>query len=192
MEAFRKILRTPSAFAIIVVAIVSLLGVIIKSKSDENIARMPISATATAEAKLTAIAQVFAITPASNIPTLITPSVTQGSVVLPSETPSSYTDPIQFMRDYFSLINERKYQEAWSKLSDKFKKNATYNEYTAYWNTVEKVEITSIEIRAQNNSEAIIYAEIIYHHKEGEPTTGHTLYKLVKDSAKYSWLIDPN
>lgn len=50
MEAFKKILRTPSAFAIFLAAVVSLIGVIIKSETDKAIARLPIDATSTAEA----------------------------------------------------------------------------------------------------------------------------------------------
>lgn len=56
MEAIKKILRTPSAFALLLVAIVTLIGVIIKSNTDKAIARMPIDATSTAEARLTEIA----------------------------------------------------------------------------------------------------------------------------------------
>ncbi len=55
MESIKKILRTPSAFVLFLVAIVSLIGVIIKSESDKAIARIPIDATSTAEARLTEI-----------------------------------------------------------------------------------------------------------------------------------------
>ena len=56
MEYFKKLLRTPSALVILLAGILALIGVIIQSKSDEKIARLPIDATLTAEAKLTAIA----------------------------------------------------------------------------------------------------------------------------------------
>ena len=61
MVAWRKILRTPSAFVLFLVAIVSLIGVIIKSETDKAIARMPIDATSTAEAALTAVS--LSVTP---------------------------------------------------------------------------------------------------------------------------------
>lgn len=58
MEPIKKILRTPTALVIvlaaIITAILTFLGVIIKNKSDEKIANIPIEATLTAEAKLTA------------------------------------------------------------------------------------------------------------------------------------------
>lgn len=56
MEYIKKILRTPSAFVLLLIAIVSLIGIIIQSKTNENIARLPIDATSTAEAKLTMVA----------------------------------------------------------------------------------------------------------------------------------------
>lgn len=56
MEAIKKILRTPSALVLFLVAVISLMGVIVKSRSDEAIARIPIDATSTAEARLTELA----------------------------------------------------------------------------------------------------------------------------------------
>jgi hypothetical protein len=56
MEPIKKILRTPSAFVLLLVAIVSLIGVILKGQTDQAIARLPIDATSTAEARLTEIA----------------------------------------------------------------------------------------------------------------------------------------
>lgn len=53
MESIKKIFRTPTAFVLLLVAIFSLIGVIIQNKSAETIARIPIDATLTAEAKLT-------------------------------------------------------------------------------------------------------------------------------------------
>ena len=62
MEAIKKIFRTPSAFVLFLVAIVSLIGVIIKSETDKAVARMPIEATSTAEAKLTQMAIIASTT----------------------------------------------------------------------------------------------------------------------------------
>lgn len=62
MEPIKKILRTPSAFVLLLVAIVSLIGIIIKSETDKAIARIPIDATLNAEATLTAL---------SNLPSII-------------------------------------------------------------------------------------------------------------------------
>jgi hypothetical protein len=51
MESIKKLLRTPSALALIIVAIISLVGVVIQSNSSKAAARLPIDAASTAEAK---------------------------------------------------------------------------------------------------------------------------------------------
>lgn len=56
MEYIKKILRTPSALVILLAGILALIGVIFQSKSNERIAKIPIEATSTAEAKLTEFA----------------------------------------------------------------------------------------------------------------------------------------
>jgi hypothetical protein len=56
MESIKKILRTPSAFVLVIVAMISLIGIIIQNKTEREIALIPFNATATGEAKLTQIA----------------------------------------------------------------------------------------------------------------------------------------
>lgn len=53
MEPIKKILRTPSAFALIVVAIIGLIGVIVQSNTSTNVVKLTIGVSLTAEAKLT-------------------------------------------------------------------------------------------------------------------------------------------
>lgn len=105
---------------------------------------------------------------------------------------SQPVSPEQFIRDYFSTINNHQYELAWSMLSKKFQANHTYSEYTSWWNTVEKVKVVLIDIKSQNNSEVYIYVEAYYYYKSGDKTTGHTTYKLVKNETGDSWLFDPN
>ena len=52
MESIKKILRTPSAFVLVIVALISLIGIIIQTNSSRNIALLPfnIASTQTAEA----------------------------------------------------------------------------------------------------------------------------------------------
>ncbi len=129
----------------------------------------------------------------------LTATVQVTTIPLPTNTPENYIDPTAFITNYFSLINERRYEEAWSKLSTKFKENFSkrtdgggYDEYVDYWNTVAKVEIAFIEIQSQSNSNALVYAEILFNYKAGNTETGHITYKLVKDSTGKAWLFDPN
>ncbi|NOH04205.1 MAG: hypothetical protein HND47_20640 [Chloroflexi bacterium] len=68
MEAIKKILRTPSAFVLFLVAVVSLIGIIIQSNTDKEIARMPIDATSTAEARLTEAVNISSLTQLAILP----------------------------------------------------------------------------------------------------------------------------
>lgn len=81
MESIKKILRTPSAFVVFLAAIVSLIGIIIRSEYDKAIARIPIDATSTAEARLTEIANF------SNM-TLVAISLSTTSIPAPTNTES--------------------------------------------------------------------------------------------------------
>jgi hypothetical protein len=175
------------ANALIIAAGIGLIGATIGGyfvlQASLKTKQLEIDSTQTAEARLTEFAPTFTLISGNNSPT---------------STPVAYADPKQFVRDYLDLLINRRYQEAWSELSPRFKDNyATngsggYEKYVTFWDTVDKVEITLIEIRSQSDYEVYVYTEISYYYKGGYKTTGHTTYKLVKDSSKSSWLFDPN
>ena len=175
------------ALGIIIAAIISYFGSIAQT-------RMPIEATETAEARLTAAAQLYGLTPSGGS-TDFAPVTETSRVPQITETPSNYADPKVFIQNYFALLNQRKYEDAWSKLSDQFKANSGsggYEDYVAFWKTVDEIEIIKMEITSQSNTQVLVYVEINYRYTTGYTTTGHTTYKLVKDSSNASWLFDPN
>jgi Tol biopolymer transport system component len=95
MEFFKKILRTPSALVVLLAAILALVGVIYKSSVDQKIAKLPIYATQTAEAKLTSIA--LSLTPATLTQTFLllptyTSSVTATEIPAPTQTSTLLED----------------------------------------------------------------------------------------------------
>jgi serine/threonine protein kinase, bacterial len=116
-----------------------------------------------------------------NIQSLDTPIVTSEAVL-----------PEEFIRGYFSAINDRNYELAWTMLSTNFQATQTYAEYTSWWNTVDQVEIISLNIRSQDVYGVFIYVEANYIYKSGVVATGHTEYKLVQNETNHSWLFDPN
>lgn len=126
-----------------------------------------------------------------------TVSVEQMSQVLPQTTLISPTptnsalneiSPETFITNYFDTVNSRNYEASYSMLSDGIHGARTYNEYTSFWDTVDKVEILSITIKSQSTSEVIVYVETHYYYKNGAITTGHTTYRLIKNGA--SWILD--
>ncbi len=102
------------------------------------------------------------------------------------------------MRDYFTLVNNKQYQEAWTKLSADFQNQSDYNGqkgydgYVAFWSTVNKVDIVQVQVTSLSDTEALVYTEINFHYKGGTTATGHTTYKLIRDPYSNSWLIDPS
>jgi serine/threonine protein kinase, bacterial len=116
------------------------------------------------------------------------PSTTQSITKTPDT--ADKISPEMFVRNYFDAINSRNYEASWSMLSSQFQANYTYNEYTSFWDTVDKVEILLITIKSQNASQVLIYVESHYYYKADYTTTAHTTYKLVKNGN--SWLFDPN
>ena len=101
-------MRTPSAFVLLLVAIVSLIGVIIKSETDKAIARLPIESTLTAEARLTefvlssnmtqsAIAPSATLTPVSISTETLTP--------IPTATISDNTSNVLLQDDFIDNRN---------------------------------------------------------------------------------------
>jgi len=108
------------------------------------------------------------------------------------------SDPEQFMRDYFEIINNREYELSWSRLSENFHDNiykrGGYQEaYIDWWNTVEKIEILDATIKSQNETEAEVFIIGRYYYKSGTITTSKGItYRLIKDPTMNTWLIDPN
>ena len=116
----------------------------------------------------------------------------QNTLVSSTSTPTNFApselSPEAFITNYFDTVNSRNYEASYSMLSDGIHAALTYNDYTSFWDTVDKVEILSITIKSQSSSEVIVYVETHYFYKSGTITTGHTTYRLIKDGA--SWILD--
>lgn len=97
--------------------------------------------------------------------------------------------PDQFIRAYYSAINDQKYEQAWEMLSDEFKVRHSFNEYVDWWDTIEKVDIFDVDIVEQNHDTAVINVIMSYLPKDGDKLEGTNTFKLISDG-KGSWLID--
>ncbi len=84
MESVKKIIRTPSAFALIIVALFALIGVIIQSNTSKEIAKIPFSATQTAEASKILIAD----TPTATVTSMPTFTPEPTLTITASNTPT--------------------------------------------------------------------------------------------------------
>jgi hypothetical protein len=98
--------------------------------------------------------------------------------------------PEQAIEEYYQLINQQKYPEAWTLLSLNFKeKPGSYDSYIKWWQKVDKITIIYVKLIAKNNSEAIVNAELKYLMKDGREINDPSEIKLILNS-EGKWLIN--
>lgn len=108
-----------------------------------------------------------------------------------------FPNPEQFVRDYYTEINRREYETAWSMLSETFQQsccslagNDPFQVYVNWWDTIEKVEVVSAYLQAWDANPAEVYATLRYTTNKGEIAEVFNNFKLIADPEKSSLLID--
>lgn len=105
---------------------------------------------------------------------------------------SSRISPIEFIKKYYSNINNRNYNLTWQQFALQRRANPkSFQAYLSWWNSVQNTEIEQTKIIKQNNDRAIVYTELNYLMKTG------TIYRnrkskiyLTWDSKSKNWLIE--
>ncbi|CAN1211772.1 serine/threonine protein kinase [Tumidithrix helvetica PCC 7403] len=91
--------------------------------------------------------------------------------VIPKPKPTAVAgiSPEQGVRDYYGLINERKYDLAWKRLSPKFQVNTAKgnDSFLDWWKQIDKVSIDKIRLVNQTSNSAIVDADLAYYKKSG-------------------------
>jgi hypothetical protein len=126
----------------------------------------------------------------------------------PPELPSSPPAPVmargvpppeQFIRTYYQAINQRQYTQTWAMLSPHFKKTHLccdlegkykFNNYTGWWNTIEKVDVLTAKAHERNILPVLVLSTLRYYKKNGKVIDETHLFSLVEDLANNSWLIE--
>jgi hypothetical protein len=72
--------------------------------------------------------------------------------------PAFRSSPTQFMRDYYTKINEDKIGEAWQYLTQNFQGNSSsnYSDFYNWWNRVDEVQVKDVSLISQDNERAIV------------------------------------
>ncbi|MEA5480675.1 serine/threonine-protein kinase [Pseudanabaena galeata UHCC 0370] len=98
-----------------------------------------------------------------------TVSPTPTPTVTPSKTPTATPTPTrpspeQAIRDYYSLINDRQFQNAWQNLTPKFQRDRAggFNTFTDWWRTVDQVSVNGSRLVEINEKSAIIDIDLTY------------------------------
>jgi len=117
----------------------------------------------------------------------------------PTPTIGSLSDPVQFMRAYYNLINNRIYQEAWSWLTTDFVSSKSKGlghtfaydvDYVPYWNTVASVEILQTSLDSSTTGYAQVTMQIRYNMLDGTSTVFNQRMFLVQGPSGRPWSID--
>jgi hypothetical protein len=100
----------------------------------------------------------------------------------------------QTIQDYYALINQRKYESAWSYLSPNFKArqedNGGYNSYVDWWNTIDAVTIKRIEVIEDVERQIHVRAELKYFKRNGEDASHVLQLSCIWDADLNRWSID--
>jgi serine/threonine-protein kinase len=125
-----------------------------------------------------------------------TPSSTPSSTPTPTPTPTktkapAKPSPEQAIRDYFNLINDRNFQNAWRNLTQKFQRDRAggYTTFTDWWRTVDKVSINGARLVESKENSAIVDIDLTY--QKGKAIFPETLrMSLVWNEASGQWQIN--
>ncbi len=101
--------------------------------------------------------------------------------------------PDQAIRDYYALVDAGRYAESWQLLTDDFKQifnccapNYNFNEYVAWWDSVERVEFGSVYTVSSSGSRAVVYAKLSYHMVAGGVSADNAPYfELSHDGSQW-------
>jgi serine/threonine-protein kinase len=114
----------------------------------------------------------------------------------PSKTPTATPSPArpspeQAVRDYYSLINDRQFQNAWQNLTPKFQRDRAggYKTFTDWWQTVSQVSINGARIVESKENSAIIDIDLTY--RKDKAIFPETLrMSLVWNESSKQWQIN--
>ncbi len=102
-------------------------------------------------------------------------------------------DPEEFIRDYFhAIVNERKYEHLWLLATESFNDanyGSDYQIFVDFWNSVEELEIESVEISERSNTSAVCVVKMKLKIR-GDEISAETNYHLIYDAGKESWVFE--
>ena len=122
---------------------------------------------------------------------------TKAPPLLPqSATPSVLQDPAEFARWYFTRVwNERDYQNLWDNyLTASYKANVgsgVFDDYVGWWNSVEQVNVNSVDVLENNGTDAWVRVNLTFHMKDGRVVQNQVYdYDYLYDPIRGTWMFD--
>lgn len=112
------------------------------------------------------------------------------SPVPSTPVPSYYGSPNQFIYHYFYNINLRNYGYTWSLLTPAFmaaNNPSGYDDYAAYWNTINRVDVTYVTINSHSGDVANVTAGLRFTKTDSTVVTVNLTYNLLYNHAINNW-----
>lgn len=107
-----------------------------------------------------------------------------------TSTEKSISSPQSAIVTYYELINQGRYEEAWSNLSFEFKqKSSSYSEYDQWWDSVESVNVSSVNLIEKTDRAAAVNAKITYFMKDGRHFTQPSEIIVLVLNSDGKWLF---
>ncbi|MDF5730290.1 MAG: protein kinase [Rhizonema sp. PD38] len=123
------------------------------------------------------------------------PNPTSISSSLPKQPPVNKPLPEQVVRDYFTTLNQGKYQDAWNQLSPSLQKNKTlhpdgYLSYIDWWGRqVRQIEIDQVSLVEAGTERATVKAQLKYLLKNGNVVPSNLRVSLLWDVENSRWVL---
>ncbi len=109
----------------------------------------------------------------------------------PQNVAGNPKSPDTFIRNYYDLVNSRKYPEAWESLSPEFQQGQArgYKSFTEWWNSIDKVNVIEARVVNMQNGTATVDVSVLYFNPDPTPPENVRL-SLKWDSNRNNWVID--
>ncbi len=111
-------------------------------------------------------------------------------------TGTDVRDPTGFIRWYFGRVwKERDYQNLWNNyLTPSFKAHVgsgLFDDYVGWWNSVERVDVNSVDVLQNNGTNAQVHVNVTIHMKDGHVVPNQIFdYQLLYDANRKTWMFD--
>jgi hypothetical protein len=126
---------------------------------------------------------------------VVAANATATQAAVPTATPTlDLSKPDQFVRFYYTEVNNRHYDTTYPLLTDHFRyATGTYTRdlYNAWWDRVKSVVIGDVHTQSQSSTLASVYAALTYHMQDGTDLVDPDVnILLVRDAKNTTWLIE--
>jgi hypothetical protein len=142
------------------------------------------------------VTPVTTVTPPASPTAIFVPPVAATTAAAPIIPQPGVQSPEDFIRWYFNAVwQTRNYQNLWENyLTDNFKAkvgSGIFEDYAGWWNSVDRVDVNSVNVAQNDGTHAWIRVNINFHMKDGRDINNQEYeYSLLYDASRNTWMFD--